>query len=136
MKQLLLFISFLLLNNSVFAQSEISEIEATLLNYINGTSYNQSKLIEKAFYEDANLYLEKKDKSLWTVPAREYASWYNNKNEGKFTGRIGNILSIDNFEGIATAKAEIIIPTKGSRYIDLFLLKKIENKWKIISKTT
>ena len=135
MKQLLLFIGLLLFNTTVFAQSEVSEIEATLLNYINGTSYNKSKLIQKAFYVDANLYLEKNNKSLWTVPAKEYASWYNNKNKGKFTGRIGNILSIDNFEGIATAKAEIIIPKSGLKYIDLFLLKKIENEWKIISKT-
>lgn len=135
MKHFLLFIGFLILNNSVFAQTEVSKIEHTLLNYINGTSYNKSKLIEKAFYPSANLYLEKKDKSLWTVSAKEYASWYKNKNAGKFNGRIGNILSIDNFEGVATAKAEIIIPKSGVRYIDLFLLKKIENEWKIISKT-
>ena len=124
-----------MLNASVFAQTEVSKIENTLLNYINGTSYNRSALIEKAFYTNANLYLEKSNKTLWTVPVKEYASWYKNKKEGEFTGRIGNILSIDNFEGVATAKAEIIIPKSGLRYIDLFLLKKIENKWKIISKT-
>ncbi len=135
MKHFLLFIGFLMLNASVFAQTEVSKIENTLLNYINGTSYNRSALIEKAFYTNANLYLEKNDKTLWTVPAKEYASWYKNKKEGEFTGRIGNILSIDNFEGVATAKAEIIIPKSGLRYIDLFLLKKIENDWKIISKT-
>ena len=69
------------------------------------------------------------------MPAIEYASWYKNKKEGEFTGRIGNILSIDHFEGVAAAKAEIIIPISGLRYIDLFLLKRIENQWKIISKT-
>jgi len=135
MKHFLLFIGFLVLNASVFAQTEVSKIENTLLNYINGTSYNKSALIEKAFYTNANLYLEKSNKTLWTVPVKEYASWYKNKKEGEFTGRIGNILWIDNFEGVATAKAEIIIPKSGLRYIDLFLLKKIENKWKIISKT-
>ncbi|MEM5565114.1 nuclear transport factor 2 family protein [Psychroserpens sp. AS72] len=135
MKKIFLIIGFISLSTSIFAQTEVSKIENTLLNYINGTSYNKSKLIEKAFYPNANLYLEKKDKTLWTVPAKEYASWYKNKKEGEFTGRIGNILSIDNFEGVATEKAEIIIPTSGVRYIDLFLLKKIENEWKIISKT-
>lgn len=135
MKHYLLLAGFLALNFSVFAQTEVSEIESTLLNYIKGTSYNRSKLIEKAFHTNANLYLEKNNKTLWTVPAKEYASWYKNKKEGEFTGRVGNILSIDNFEGIATAKAEIIIPENGLRYIDLFLLKKIENEWKIISKT-
>jgi putative intracellular protease/amidase len=135
MKHLLLCIGCLMLNASVFAQTDVSQIETTLLNYIDGTSYNKSKLIEKAFYPSANLYLEKNNKTLWTVTAKDYASWYKNKKEGQFTGRIGNILSIDNFEGIATAKAEIIIPKSGLRYIDLFLLKKIDNEWKIISKT-
>ncbi|APA63245.1 nuclear transport factor 2 family protein [Maribacter sp. 1_2014MBL_MicDiv] len=135
MKNIFLIIGFISLSTSIFAQTEVSKIENTILNYINGTSYNKSKLIEKAFYPSANLYLEKKDKTPWTVPAKDYVSWYKNKKEGEFTGRIGNILSIDNFEGIATAKAEIIIPKGGERYIDLFLLKKIKNEWKIISKT-
>ncbi len=135
MKHFLLLIGFIMLNTLLPAQTEKSQIKSTILNYINGTSYNQSGLIEKAFYPDANLYLENKDKTLWIVPAKEYTSWYKNKKAGEFTGRIGNIITIDNFEGIATAKAEIIIPESGSRYIDLFLLKKIENKWKIISKS-
>jgi putative intracellular protease/amidase len=117
------------------AQTEKLQIETTILNYINGTSYNQPKLIEKAFYSDANLYLENKDKTLRIVSAKEYTSWYKNKKEGEFTGRIGNIISINNFKGISTAKAEIIIPEIGLKYIDLFILKKINNNWKIISKT-
>ncbi len=134
MKHFFLLIGLLMLNTSVIAQTEESRIKNTILNYINGTSYNQSELIEKAFYSNANLYLENKDKTLWIVPAKEYTSWYKNKKEGEFTGRIGNIISIDNFEGIATAKAEIIMPESGLRFIDLFLLKRIENNWKIISK--
>ncbi|MCH3885454.1 nuclear transport factor 2 family protein [Tenacibaculum aquimarinum] len=134
MKHFLLLIGFLIINSSVFSQTEVSKIESTLLNYINGTSYNKSKLIEKAFYTNANLYLEKNNKTLWTVPAKEYASWYKNKKEGEFTGRIGNILSIDNFEGIATAKAEIIISESGLRYIDLFLLKKLKTNGKSLAK--
>lgn len=135
MKHFLLLIGFLILSDIIVAQTEEAQIETTILNYINGTSYNQPKLIEKAFYSDANLYLENNKKMLWIVPAKEYTSWYKNKKEGAFTGRIGNIISIDNFEDIATAKAEIIIPEKNVRYIDLFLLKKIKNEWKIISKT-
>lgn len=135
MKQLFLLIGFLMLNSSVISQTEAALIENTLLNYIKGTSYNQPQLIEKAFYMNANLYLENKNKELWIVPSKEYTSWYKNNNEGKFTGRIGNIISIDFFKNIATAKAEILIPEKKVRYIDMFLLKKIENEWKIISKT-
>ena len=50
-------------------------------------------------------------------------------------GRVTNIISIDQFEGIASAKLEVLIPNFGKRFIDLLLLKKLENGWKIISKT-
>ncbi len=133
MKHFLLLIGFILLSLSAIGQTEKSEIRKTLLNYINGTSYNQPQLIEKAFYGDANLYLENKEKKLWIVPIKKYKSWYENKKTG-FNGRIGNIISIDHFNTIATAKAEIILPKKNIRYVDLFLLKKIEGEWKIISK--
>ncbi|PCH74872.1 MAG: peptidase [Flavobacteriaceae bacterium] len=135
MKHFLLSIGFLMLSTSMVAQIEQFQIRNAILNYINGTSYNQPQLIEKAFYSDAYLYLENKDKELWIVPIQKYTSWYKNKKEGEFTGRIGNIISIDNFKNIATAKAEIIIPEINKRYIDLFLLKKIKNEWKIISKS-
>ncbi|APU11995.1 peptidase [Cellulophaga lytica] len=135
MKHFFLTIGFLIVSNITIAQTDRSKIETTILNYINGTSYNQPKLIEKAFYANANLYLENKEKTLWVVPAKEYISWYKNKKQGEFNGRIGNIISIDNFEGIATAKAEILFPESNSRYIDMFLLKKIKNQWEIISKS-
>ncbi|WBU90308.1 nuclear transport factor 2 family protein [Cellulophaga omnivescoria] len=135
MKHFFLTIGFLIVSNITVAQTDRSKIETTILNYINGTSYNQPKLIEKAFYANANLYLENKEKTLWVVPAKEYIGWYKNKKQGEFNGRIGNIISIDNFEGIATAKAEILFPESNSRYIDMFLLKKIKNQWEIISKS-
>ncbi|WP_175518916.1 hypothetical protein [Maribacter dokdonensis] len=56
MKNIFLIIGFISLSTSIFAQTEVSKIENTLLNYINGTSYNRSALIEKAFYTNANLY--------------------------------------------------------------------------------
>ena len=105
-----------------FAQSEEVEIRKTLLNYINGTSYNNLNEIDAAFYEDANLYLESKDEPVWVVPIKEYTKWFT-KNQGEFNGRVGNIISIDHFNSIATAKAEIIIPSKSVRFVDLFLLK-------------
>ena len=111
-----------------------SQINNTILNYINGTSYNQPGLIEKAFYPEANLFLDSKDGKLWIVPIKKYQSWYENKTQGEFNGRIGNIISIDQVNTIATAKVEILFPEDNSRYIDLFLLKKIEGQWKIISK--
>ena len=71
---------------------------------------------------------------MWVVPIKEYTKWFT-KNQGEFNGRVGNIISIDHFNSIATAKAEIIIPSKSVRFVDLFLLKKMDGIWKIISKS-
>ncbi|MTI20778.1 peptidase [Fulvivirga sp. RKSG066] len=130
---LILIFSFTIL--SLFAQSDKVAVRSALQNYIDGTSYNQTALIGKAFYPEANLYLEKKDLPLWTVPSSEYIGWFKNGDQGKFNGRVGNILSIEYFNSIAIAKVEILIPSKELRYIDMFLLKKIDNEWKIISKS-
>lgn len=134
MKHFFLLIGFLILSNIVVAQTEEFKIEATILNYVNGTSYNQPELIEKAFYSEANLFLDNKEEKLWIVPIKKYQSWYENEKKGEFNGRIGNIISMDYNNTIATAKVEILFPNDNLRYIDLFLLKKIEDEWKIISK--
>ena len=135
MKQYLFLIIASIFSQTLFAQSETEQITNTLINYIEGTSYTKPNQIKKAFYTDANLYLDKKDEDVWIVPIKEYTSWFKKGKKGLFTGRIGNILSIGFSNGIATAKAEIIIASKGIKYIDMFLLKNINNQWKIISKT-
>lgn len=119
----------------VMANSEPQKIRSTLDNYIQGTSYSYPEKITKAFYTDANLLLEKKNQAVWRVSSKDYASWFSKKTPGTYTGRIGEILNIEISDSIATAKVEILIPDKQHRYIDLFLLKKIKNQWKIISKT-
>ncbi|MTI31112.1 nuclear transport factor 2 family protein [Xanthovirga aplysinae] len=118
-----------------YAQTEQKEVKATLLNYIEGTSYNHPNLIKKAFFEKANLYLTNKEKKLWIVPAEEYAGFFEKGEKGKFNGRIGNILSVDIEEDVALAKVEILIPAKDTRFVDVFLLKKVEGNWKIMSKS-
>ncbi|MFD0992550.1 nuclear transport factor 2 family protein [Tenacibaculum geojense] len=133
MKNFLLLGLLFLLTKS-FGQSETDLIKECIANYINGTSYNQPKLIQKAFYSDANLYLDNKNSELWIVPAKQYQSWYENKKEGEFNGRIGNLISLEQINTIASAKVEILFPQNNMKYIDLFLLKKIEGSWKIISK--
>ncbi|UII29853.1 nuclear transport factor 2 family protein [Fulvivirga ulvae] len=127
-------ILLLILTNTLFAQREETQIKVALLNYIEGTSYNRTELIDKAFYPGANLYLENKEKEMWIVPAGTYTGWFKN-NEGQFNGRFGNILSIDHFNSIASARVEILIPARNLRFIDMFLLKKIDNEWKIVSKS-
>ncbi len=120
---------------TALAASDQQQIEQTLTNYIQGTSYNYPDKIVKAFYPDANLLLEKQQLPVWRVPAAEYVGWFKAENSGKFTGRIGEILNIDINGAIATAKVEILIPSKKSRFVDLFLLKKLTGNWQIISKT-
>lgn len=114
-------------------EQEIENITKTLNHYIQGTSFNDPSLIKSAFVDDAQLFLDKKGQDLWEVSINEYASWFNKK--GQPTGRVGEVLSVDVEGNVATAKVEIIHPTKKKRYIDMFLLKKLSNGWKVISKS-
>ena len=131
----LLVLTFVLTSTSAYGQSNESKIRQTLTNYIQGTSYNRPKQIEKAFHQETSLLLEKKNNPLWRVPVKQYISWFENGKVGEFTGRIGEIMNIDVAGSVATAKVEIIFPAKKLRYTDLFLLKKLNDNWQIISKT-
>ena len=131
----LLVLTFVLTSTSAYGQSNESKIRQTLTNYIQGTSYNRPKQIEKAFHQETSLLLEKKNNPLWRVPVKQYISWFENGKVGEFTGRIGEIMNIDVAGSVATAKVEIIFPAKKLRYTDLFLLKKLNGNWQIISKT-
>ena len=123
-----------LLTSMVSAQSDMAAIEQTLMNYINGSSYNDMEQIQSAFYEQADLFLTKKDQEIWVVNPKEYAELFQKRTKGEFNGRQGTILTIDVANTIATAKVELRIPASDLLYVDLFLLKKISGKWKIISK--
>ncbi|MEM9528273.1 MAG: nuclear transport factor 2 family protein [Bacteroidota bacterium] len=128
---LLLLLSTLLLSG----QTEEALIEATINQYIEGTSFNLPDKIKAAFLPEANMFLDYKDQPLYVLKVEEYADRVAKQEAGKFNGRVTNILSIDRFAGIAAAKLEVIIPSFGRRFIDLLLLKKLANGWKIISKT-
>jgi putative intracellular protease/amidase len=135
MRKIFFTILFALVSNLSFSQSEQSLIENCIQNYIVGTSYNMPESISKAFYPEANLFLSHKEKPLWIVPASEYVTWFKKGNHGEFNGRIGKIISIEYFNDIAIAKAEILIPQRKQEFMDMFLLKKIQGEWKIISKS-
>ncbi|MGG6232257.1 nuclear transport factor 2 family protein [Tenacibaculum sp. SDUM215027] len=109
-------------------------IEQTLNNYIEGSSYNKLNILKESFSKDATLYLTGKNGFKQYSPD-EYANFFSPDKKGKFNGRIGEIISVDITNDIATAKVEILIPNRKWRFIDLFLLKKFANDWKIISKT-
>ncbi|WP_438423559.1 nuclear transport factor 2 family protein [Aquimarina macrocephali] len=114
--------------------SEKEMIEKTLKNYIQGSSYNDVEKLESAFTADATLYLTVRDTFKRLTPT-DYLRFFKNKKKGAYNGRIGNILSIEIHRDIATAKVEILIPERKLKLIDLFLLKKLKDDWKIISKT-
>ena len=135
MKKIFFAILFALLSNASFSQSEHALIENCIQNYIDGTSYNKPDHISKAFYAEANLFLSHKEKPLWVVPISEYVTWFQKGNKGVFNGRLGKIISIESYNDIAIAKAEILIPEKKQEFMDMFLLKKIQGEWKIISKS-
>lgn len=135
MKKIIYFIALLFLPGCLLAQTEEVLVKKCIDNYIEGSSYNKPESIEKAFYPEANLFLSHKDKDLWIVPINEYANGFKKGIQGQFNGRIGRILSVELYNDIALAKAEILIPSKKLEFIDLFLLKKIQGEWKIISKS-
>ncbi|MFT7898335.1 nuclear transport factor 2 family protein [Tenacibaculum ascidiaceicola] len=109
-------------------------IEETLKSYIKGSSYNRLHILKNSFSKDATLYLTVKDGFKRYSP-EQYTSFFSPDKKGEFNGRIGEIISIDITNDIATAKVEILIPNRKWRFVDLFLLKKFANNWKIISKT-
>lgn len=116
-----------------FSQEKES-VKKTLQNYIDGSSYNKLELLKSAFTGDATLYLTGREGFKRYTP-EEYANFFKGKKAGEFNGRDGKILSIEIIKDIATAKVEIAGPKRKWVYIDLFLLKKMNDQWKIISKT-
>ncbi|CAN7384083.1 nuclear transport factor 2 family protein [Pseudoxanthomonas sp. LjRoot143] len=110
-------------------------ITRTLTDYIDGSAYARPEQLRRAFHPDARLLLSRPDTAYWPVSVDEYVGWFSGPKEGKPTGRIGNVLSIDVEADTATVKAEILVPSQGARFIDLFLLRKLEGEWRIVSKT-
>ena len=116
------------------AQSETVSIEKVLNKYMEGSSYNKLDILESVYTENATLFLSGNGEFKRYTP-KEYVAFFKNKKYGEFNGRLAKVLAIEVAKDIATAKVEIAIPSKKWVYIDLFLLKKFEKGWKIISKT-
>lgn len=135
MKSIISLITCLLIVFSLTAQSEKELASIPLNDYITGTSYNYPEQIRRAFIDSAKLYLNRGDGSSWISSPDEYAALFARRTPGEFNGRTSKILSIDIFQQIAQAEIEVLIPAIDARFIDLLLLKKIDDAWKIISKT-
>ena len=125
----------LLICVNVKGQNAIEQITETINRYIEGTAYNYPDKLKSAFIPEAKMFLDHKN-PLFVMTIEEYAAHVEKHSEpGKFNGRTTNILSIDHFGDIATAKLEVILPDAEMRFIDLLLLKNLPDGWKIISKT-
>ncbi len=116
------------------AQTEEAAIQESLQSYIDGSSYSDPEKIVAPFYEDARMFLYHPDNPIYLLSATEYADLFKKREKGKFNGRVGTILAVDRSNDIATAKVEININEGEMLFIDLFILKKLEGHWKIISK--
>ena len=111
-------------------QSEIAQIEETLMKYIDGTANGETEKLKKAFHPDFNLYTISND----SLRVRSGKKYVDNVKEGKKSNRIGRIISIDYENDAAIAKAEIMIPN-WRIFTDYFLLMKYEGSWKIVQKS-
>ena len=130
------FLAFLLLlvtlngySQSDTTQSDLAQITATLMDYIEGNG--EPERLRRAFHPDFNLYTVTQEDSLRIRSGEEYIQGIK---VGEKSDRIGRIIAIDYENNAAMAKAEIIIP--GWRiFTDYFLLLKYEGSWKIVQKS-
>ena len=119
---------------SASSGAERAGVAAVIQDYLDGSSYNRSDQLRRAFHADARLYLSGKDGAMREVGIAEYAAWFNDS-PGQFNGRVGHLLNVQVDGDIASAKAEIVMGREPARFTDLFLLRRFEGQWKIISKT-
>jgi len=128
---LFLFMGFDAVAQSEDSKSEIEQITATLMDYIEGTANGEPDRLRRAFHPDFKLYTVTKEDSLRIRSGEKYVS---NVKEGQKANRVGRIISIDYEKDAAMAKAEIVVP--GWRiFTDYFLLLKYEGSWKIVQKS-
>ncbi|HRD79897.1 MAG TPA: nuclear transport factor 2 family protein [Saprospiraceae bacterium] len=111
--------------------SDIEQITATLMDYIEGTANGEPDRLRRAFHPDFKLYTVTESDSLRIRSGEKYIS---DIKPGEKANRIGRIISIDYEKDAAMAKAEIVIP--GWRiFTDYFLLLRYEGSWKIVQKS-
>lgn len=112
-------------------KSDIEQITATLMDYIEGTANGEPERLRRAFHKDFNLYLVSDKDSLRVRSGEQYISGIK---KGEKSNRIGKIISIDYEKDAAIAKAEIIVPN-WRIFTDYFLLLRFEGGWKIVQKS-
>lgn len=113
------------------APSDIEQVRATLMDYIEGTANGEPERLRRAFDPDFNLYTVNEQDSLWVRSGEKYIAGIK---PGERNDRQGRIISIDVENNTAMAKAEIVVP--GWRvFTDYFLLLRYEGSWRIVQKS-
>ncbi len=131
MKNLIFALLLGLFSVTTFAQeNDIELISKTLTDYIQGSTNGQPNRLKTAFYKDLNLYYVKND----SIKVWSGKGYIEDTKEGKPTGEIGKIISIDYENNAAVGKVEISYPKSKKTYVDYFMLLKTEGKWTIIHK--
>ncbi len=123
-----------LVADAVYGQTERERAMIPLNDYMIGTSYNYPQQIQKAFIDSAKLHLNREGDP-WVVDPATYAALFENRPAGQFNGRESQLLSLTIHQDIAQAEIEVVIPGIEARFIDLLLLKKFGEDWKVISKS-
>lgn len=124
-------VAFIFTFQLVVAQTEHENITKTLMDYIEGTANGEPERVKRAFHQDLNLYTVGDD-SLKVWNGQKYISGIK---KGVKSNRIGRIVNIDIENNAASAKIEILMPTRKRKYTDYLLLLKFQNEWKIIHKS-
>ena len=130
MKIIILLVFNFILALKLNAQTEIEQINKTLLNYIEGTANGEPERLREAFHKDFNLYLIEED-NLRMIDGNGYIE---RVEIGKKYNRIGRIVSIDYENNAASAKIEVYFPDRNKVATDYLLLLKMNGVWKILHK--
>lgn len=117
------------------SNSDEAAVRKAVSLYLHGASFNVQAEINRAFYTNARLYLDSPSGALRELSGPEYAQLFPDEKKMQFNGRVGRLVSVDVSGTVATAKAEILIPSQQARFVDVLLLKKIGAAWKIVSKS-
>ncbi|MEM6318933.1 MAG: nuclear transport factor 2 family protein [Bacteroidota bacterium] len=118
-------------NALTFAQTELDNINAAIMDYIEGTANGEPDRLKKTFHPDLNLYFVKDDK----ITAWSGQGYVGNVKKGVKSNRIGKIISVDYVNDAAMAKVEVDMPARKRLYTDYLLLLKEGGQWKIIHKS-
>ncbi|MBL7827246.1 MAG: nuclear transport factor 2 family protein, partial [Saprospiraceae bacterium] len=87
------------------AKSDIEQITATLMDYIEGTANGEPERLRRSFHPDFKLFTVTDQYSLRIRSGEAYIA---NIKKGEKVNRIGRIISIDYEKDAGTAKVEII----------------------------